>query len=629
MTFRWASTFPWARATAAGVGAGVIAAVLVAAPAAAAPVPPGDLVDAVSADSVLEHLTEFQAIADANGGNRAVGTPGYEASGVYIESVLEEAGYEPRRQEFVALTQELLAYDLTITGAADVPVVGLPMEGTTGTGPEPIEAELVAPTDPLACATDAWTGVDVAGKIAVVSRGDCTFTEKVLAASEAGAIGILVYNNEPGDVAGSLGEQVPEYIPAVGLSDVEGAAVLAAIAEGPVTASLLLDELTTETETFNIIADTPTGRTDNTVMLGAHLDSVPEGAGINDNGSGSAAILDVAVQLADAGELNNQVRFAWWGAEEVGLLGSYHYVDDLATNDPGELEEIATYLNFDMVGSPNYVMSVYDANESSFEAPVEVPEGSIATESVFTDYFDSIDQPWIDTAFDGRSDYDGFIAYGIPASGIFTGADDIKTVEEAEVFGGVVGEQHDQNYHSPGDDIGNIDEGILDVSVKAIAFATASLANDTSAVNGIAAPVEPTEPPVVEPEPSGPPVAEPEPPAEEPEPTEPPVVAPETPETPETPEAPETPETPETPAAPPAPLAPAEIPTPEATPTAESTVAAVVPSPTSTRSPRALAQSGVDGGTAWTMGASAAVIGALGIVLVLSSRAGRRGRADT
>jgi Zn-dependent M28 family amino/carboxypeptidase len=505
----------WTYSTLAASGAAALIVGFVSSSASAAPVPPQSLADAVSAESVMVHLDALQAIADANDGNRAIGTTGYEQSGEYIESVLVAAGYTPERQYFDATTQELLGYDLTVTGAADVPVEGLPMSGTTGTGPAQITAELVQPAVALGCDAAAWDGVDATGLIAVVSRGECDFATKSLEASAAGAIGLLVYNNEAGELSGTLGEQVAEFVPTVGITDVEGAAIVAALAAGPVTATLLLDELTSVTETFNIIADTPTGTSENTVMLGAHLDSVPEGPGINDNGSGSAAILEVAVQLATAGELNNQVRFAWWGAEEVGLLGSYHYVDDLALNNPDELEQIATYLNFDMVGSPNYVMSVYDADQSTYEAPVEVPEGSIATEAVFTDYFDSIGQPWIDTAFDARSDYDGFIAYDIPSSGLFTGADDIKTEDEAAIFGGVVGEQHDQNYHTVGDDITNIDEGILDVSVKAIAFATASLANDTSAINGFGLPVETPTPaptsttaPVIDPAAAGAPPAE-------------------------------------------------------------------------------------------------------------------------
>ena len=148
--------------------------------------------------------------------------------------------------------------------------------------------------------------------------------------------------------------------------------------------------------TFNLIAETDTGRDDNIVMMGAHLDSVESGAGINDNGSGSASILETAVQLAKVNKLNNKVRFAWWGAEEMGLVGSTHYVNDLVANNPSELGRIATYLNFDMVGSPNYMIGVYDADQSTYPAPagIPIPGGSIETEDVLTNYFDAVGQPW-------------------------------------------------------------------------------------------------------------------------------------------------------------------------------------------------------------------------------------------
>jgi len=465
---------------------------------AAFAVDPGDLESRVTVAGVMNHLEALQTIADANSGNRAIGTPGYEASGAYIEGVLEAAGYTPVRQDFQATTQAIDEYEITLLGvttdadSVDPAPARVPMEGTTETDPAGIVgAELVAPTTATGCDAAEWAGADATGKVAVVSRGVCAFSEKSLAAAAAGAVALLVYNSEDGPLNGTLGEQLPEYIPSIGITQAEGAAVLADLATPtPQTVDLLLQETTTTVDTFNIIAETPDStRKDNVVMLGAHLDSVPEGPGINDNGSGSAAILETAVQLAASGTLNNTVRFAWWGAEEVGLVGSTHYVDDLVENDPEALDQIATYLNFDMVGSPNYVISVYDANESSFPAPVEVPEGSIATEAAFTDYFDSIGQPWIDTAFDGRSDYDAFIANDVPASGVFTGADDVKTAEQVALFGGTAGITQDPNYHQAGDDISNINTEALGISLGAIASVTASLANDTSAINGILPPV--------------------------------------------------------------------------------------------------------------------------------------------
>lgn len=455
------------------IGAGALVAGFAFAPTASA-VEASDFADAVTVDGIMEHLEAFQAIADANGGNRAIGTEGYELSGQYVEAVLQAAGYETERQDFTTTTQTIDEFSLTTTPAVE----GIPMSFTPSTPEGGVTGELIQPTDPLGCTADAWAGLDATGKVALVSRGTCSFAEKSAAAGAAGASAILIYNNAPGEALnGTLGAPDDSYIPSVGITLEEGQALIAAL---PTTATLVLEQTTTDTDTFNIITETEGGDHDNVVMLGAHLDGVPEGPGINDNGSGSATLLETAVELAEAGETTNAVRFAWWGAEEVGLVGSYEYVDSLTQE---EADKIATYMNFDMVASPNYVISVYDANESTYEAPVEVPAGSIATEKAFTDYFDSIGQPWIDTAFDGRSDYDGFISVGIPSSGVFTGADDIKTEEEAALFGGTVGIPHDPNYHSEGDDLANINQEALGITSKAIAYVTASFAEDTSAID--------------------------------------------------------------------------------------------------------------------------------------------------
>ena len=169
-----------------------------------------------------------------------------------------------------------------------------------------------------------------------------------------------------------------------GVRQADGQALATALAAGAVNVTLDLTSHTEMAESFNVIAETKQGRDDNVVMLGAHLDSVEEGPGINDNGTGSATILEVAVQLAKSHiRHDNTVRFAWWGAEELGLIGSTAYVDELATQE-GELDRIATYLNYDMVGSPNYIIGVYDADQSTYPAPVDVPEGSEATEDVLT-----------------------------------------------------------------------------------------------------------------------------------------------------------------------------------------------------------------------------------------------------
>jgi Zn-dependent M28 family amino/carboxypeptidase len=186
--------------------------------------------------------------------------------------------------------------------------------------------------------------------------------------------------------------------------------------------------------------------------VGAHLDSVIAGPGINDNGSGSSAILEIAEEMAELNIRNRQkLRFAFWGAEENNLLGSEHYV---ATLSDEELGSIVANLNFDMLGSPNYVRFVYDGDGS--DTPIAGPPGSAQIEQVFNQYFASQGLETDPTAFDGRSDYGPFIAVGIPAGGLFSGAEGEKTPEQAAVYGGTAGEPYDPCYHQACDDITNL-----------------------------------------------------------------------------------------------------------------------------------------------------------------------------
>jgi Zn-dependent M28 family amino/carboxypeptidase len=180
----------------------------------------------------------------------------------------------------------------------------------------------------------------------------------------------------------------------------------------------------------------------------------------------------------------NTLRFAWWAAEEQGLVGSTDYVNGLSE---AELNRIALYMNYDMVGSPNYIFMVYDADESTFPAPedVTIPPGSTAIEDLYESYYTAIDEPYDDTAFDGRSDYQAFIEAGIPSSGLFTGAEEIKTEEQQAIWGGTAGEQFDPCYHEACDTVNNIDEHALDVNSDLIAFAMLTFAYSTESVNGV------------------------------------------------------------------------------------------------------------------------------------------------
>ena len=259
----------------------------------------------------------------------------------------------------------------------------------------------------------------------------------------------------------TLGDQFSDRPPVVGTSFEIGNELAALLEQGEVVIHLVTDTLIElDVPTANLIAETPTGRDDRVVMAGAHLDSVPDGPGIEDNGTGSATLLEIALQMADLGiEPRNTVRFAWWGAEEAGLVGSQYYVDSLTKS---EAKDIELYLNFDMIGSPNYARFIYDGSGDAFG--IKGPSGSGNIEGVFEDYFASqglISEP---TAFDGRSDYDAFITAGIPAGGLFTGAEDAKSEEQVDWYGGLAtfdGEpvSYDPCYHQACDSMDPIADG--------------------------------------------------------------------------------------------------------------------------------------------------------------------------
>jgi aminopeptidase Y len=231
--------------------------------------------------------------------------------------------------------------------------------------------------------------------------------------------------------------------------------------------------------TSNVLAESKSGDPNNVVMAGAPRDSVNAGPGIQDNGSGSAAILETALQMAKV-KPKNKVRFAWWGAEESGLVGSTYYVNNLSAE---EQAKIALYLNFDMIGSPNHVFFVYDGDDSIGDGNVG-PPGSAQIEKFFEGFYSSRGLPFKGTDFSGRSDYGPFIAIGIPAGGLFTGAEGIKTAAEVALWGGTAGEQYDPCYHLACDTYANINLGAFDVNSDAVAASTLQYAMNTQWVNG-------------------------------------------------------------------------------------------------------------------------------------------------
>ena len=241
------------------------------------------------------------------------------------------------------------------------------------------------------------------------------------------------------------------------------------------------DSSTERRVTYNVLADTATGDPGSTVLVGAHLDSVPEGPGLNDNGSGAAGVLAVAEALAGT-DVQNRVRFAWWGAEELNLNGADHYVSDLRSNDPGAFEDIAMYLNFDMIGSPNYGRFVYDgdASGSSWHGDsVEAPDGSDAIEAAFEGYFESVGIAADEVPLDDGSDHLVFAGAGIPVGGLFTGDTGEKTRQQADRYGGEAGTDYDPCYHSACDDLDNVDLQVLEEMSDATAAVVLGFASST------------------------------------------------------------------------------------------------------------------------------------------------------
>ena len=449
--------------------------------------------DAVTPEAILDHLEAFQAIADANGGTRAAGTPGYDASAEYVADLLTAAGYNVTIQTFVydqfsqnadSILEQAAPNAVSYVDGEDFFIMTYSGSGDVTASVQAIDL-LLPPTGGSTSGCEDTDFADfVAGNIALIQRGTCTFREKADNAVEAGAVGVIIFNEGNAEdrielFGGTLDPPEIAGVPVVSASFALGVELNELIDDG-LTLRLATDATLTEIETYNVLADTPTGRSDRLVVVGAHLDSVAEGPGINDNGSGVAAILETALQIAELGiEPHKQIRFAFWGGEEDGLIGSEYYVSQLTK---AEIKDHAVNLNFDMVGSPNYVRFVYDGDGSP--TGTAGPNGSGVVEDIFLDYFASQGLAAEPTAFDGRSDYGPFIAVGIPAGGLFTGAEGIKTVEEAEIYGGTAGVAYDPCYHQACDDLSNLNEDALDEMSDAIAHATLVFAETTSAVQG-------------------------------------------------------------------------------------------------------------------------------------------------
>ncbi len=435
----------------------------------------------VSADAMMAHLSKLQDIANANNGTRAVGTPGYEASVDYVVNTLRNSGFDVQTPEFSARVFHAEKGSVVVGGLT---AEARALEYSLGTPPDGVTGQLViAPADDSpGCTPSDYDNLPAQGAVVLVDRGNCPFAQKEDAAAQRGVAALIIADNvDEQSMGGTLGANTDVKIPVVGVTKSVGIQLRGK--SGPTTI-----KLTASTQSFkarNVIAQTKTGSPTDVVMAGAHLDSVPEGPGINDNGSGVAAILETAVQLGNSPHVRNAVRFGFWGAEELGLIGSRNYVESLNLD---ALKNIALYLNFDMLASPNPGYFTYDGDQSlpmdARGQPV-VPEGSAGIERTLAAYLKMAGKTPQDTSFDGRSDYDGFTLAGIPSGGLFSGAEVKKTDEQAKLWGGTADQPFDPNYHQKGDTLEHIDRTSLGIQGSGVAYAVGLYAQDLSGRNGV------------------------------------------------------------------------------------------------------------------------------------------------
>ena len=476
----------WVVLTCAAVGLGLAA--VPSARAAAAPAQcntqvndtPSKLLPCITKGDLWNHMKKFQAIADANPSpadghpSRNSGEPGYKASADYVAQVMTQAGYDVHIQtykfDYFAYTGVPTLSEVSPTAHDYAVTTDFNPGQSTGTANASLQPAggIVIPPTPTPSSASGCTAADfsgfVPGRIALIQRGTCTFSQKVQNAQDAGASGVIIFNEgNPGrtEVFGGSLSSIPT-IPVAFTSFAIGSDLLSqyqqAVANNTAlpTMSLTIKGIVKQdTDDYNVIADSKGGDPNHVVVVDAHLDAI-YGAGMLDNASGSATILDIAQQMKNVNP-RNKLRFIWFGGEELGLFGSAAYVNSLSSSD---LSHIGYDLDADVTATPNYVVGVLDpAGPDLFGRtvtqtfPNRVYKASTIARDQAIGYFDSIGlnhELFSPVGTDAIS----FNQVGIPASGLLTGQDCCKSQAEVDLFGGTTG-----NYEG---NLGTFDGGCVD-----------------------------------------------------------------------------------------------------------------------------------------------------------------------
>jgi hypothetical protein len=446
-----------------------------------APDPARELAGKVTVDGIYTHLRKLQEIADANQGSRAEGTPGYDASLDYVVRTLKDKGFDVQTPEFDRLESTHGGNPTLAVGGRAYHVDQASLLVTTAPGG--LNAITLRPPTARGCAPADYGAVSVKGAIAVVDDTGCSVVDKQNTAVAKGAVGLLVVSR-PGPAGSPPGLFTPGYyqrltIP-VGVIDNDADA---AVRRTNAPVKLVLDSKPVMKKARNVVAQTKTGDTKNVVLAGAHLDSSPRSPGINDDASGVAALLETASALGAQPKVTNAVRFTFWASEGEGPT---KYV---AGSNTDQLDDIALYLDFDMLGSPNAGYFTYDGDQSGQPNPDipagNVPGGSAGIERTLAGYLNLAGVRPADMPLARTAGYSAFLAAGIPIGGATTGASQRKTEVQARLWGGQAGVPFDPNYLTAHDTVDKIDRHALSITAPAVAFAVGTYAQSVEGVNGV------------------------------------------------------------------------------------------------------------------------------------------------
>ncbi|CAF1307727.1 unnamed protein product [Didymodactylos carnosus] len=459
------------------------------------------LVDAIRTDEIMAHLRQLQDIANKANGTRAIGTIGFNNTIDYIHNYLTQNTNLLIQRDYFPVSSFTLNRDPILIAVVNGIQQNYTYRANFTFMQYSASASFSSPVrvtniPNLGCSADDWNNASphpARDSVALVKRGDCAFVDKSDLAAQYGVAALLLYNDGASPdrlqpVAASVSQGTT--FPALFLSFGVGTNLSLSADDNSSNVGVLINIAVKDEppqSIANVCADTPTGDKTKTIVVGSHSDSVPAGSGINDNGSGTSANLALAtnvarlLQTADYKRYQYRIRFCWWGAEEVGLLGSTDHVNKAKNKtEVGErIEDYLVNLNFDMLGSPNFIFGVYDADTANRNTtPAHAIPGSQKLTDLFSEYFKKNSLPWTKTDFSGRSDYGPFLAAGITAGGLFSGGDDIKSQKERDYYdqmlgqgqGGIVEAIHDPCYHKQCDTIQNINPFAYTKMVHAAAY---------------------------------------------------------------------------------------------------------------------------------------------------------------